>query len=88
MWLFGQGTCFALSGRGRACQDAPEHMLASAELSAAGADEDWTNAMTLDSFRVQQQKMAAFASGMHSRLGAASGVSGVAGRAGAGDDCG
>ena len=31
--------------------------------------------MTLDYFRVQQQKVAAFASGMHSRLGAASGVS-------------
>jgi hypothetical protein len=31
--------------------------------------------MTLDYFRVQQQKLAAFASGMHSRLGAASGVS-------------
>jgi hypothetical protein len=30
--------------------------------------------MTLDYFRVQQ-KLAAFASGMHSRLGAASGVS-------------
>jgi hypothetical protein len=44
-------------------------------LPAAAADEDWTNAMTLDYFRVQQQKVAAFASGMHSRLGAASGVS-------------
>jgi hypothetical protein len=31
--------------------------------------------MTLDYFRVQQQKMAAFASVMHSRLGAVSGVS-------------
>ncbi len=44
-------------------------------LPAAAADEDWTNAMTLDYFRVQQQKVAAFASGMHARLGAASGVS-------------
>ena len=44
-------------------------------LPAAAANEDWTNAMTLDYFRVQQQKVAAFASGMHSRLGAASGVS-------------
>ena len=44
-------------------------------LPAEAADEDWTNAMTLDYFRVQQQKVAAFASGMHSRLGAASGVS-------------
>jgi hypothetical protein len=44
-------------------------------LPAAAADEDWTNAMTLDYFRVQKQKVAAFASGMHSRLGAASGVS-------------
>ena len=31
--------------------------------------------MTLDYFRVQQQKVAAFASGMHSWLGGASGVS-------------
>ena len=44
-------------------------------LLAEAADEDWTNAMTLDYFRVQQQKVAEFASGMHSRLGAASGVS-------------
>ena len=44
-------------------------------LPAAAADEDWTNATTLDYFRVQQQKVAAFASGMHWRLGAASGVS-------------
>jgi hypothetical protein len=36
---------------------------------------DWTNAMTLDYFRVQQQKVAEFASRMHARLGAASGVS-------------
>ena len=35
----------------------------------------WTNAMTLQLFRVQQQKVVAFASGMHSRLGAASRVS-------------
>ena len=40
-------------------------------LPAAAANEDWTNAMTLDYFRVQQQKVAALASGMHSRLGAA-----------------
>jgi hypothetical protein len=39
------------------------------------AAADWTNAMTLGYFRVQQQKVTAFASGMHSRLGAASGVS-------------
>jgi hypothetical protein len=44
-------------------------------LPAEAADEDWTDAMTLDYFRVQQQKVAAFASGMHSRLGTASGVS-------------
>jgi len=44
-------------------------------LPAAAADEDWTNATTLDYFRVQQQKVAAFASGMHWRLGAASDVS-------------
>ena len=44
-------------------------------LPGAAADEDWTNATTLDYFRVQQQKVAAFASGMHARLGAASGVS-------------
>ena len=43
-------------------------------LAAEAADEDWTNAMTLDYFRVQQQKVTAFASGMHSRLGAATGV--------------
>jgi len=44
-------------------------------LPAAAAADHWTNAMTLDYFRVQQQKVAAFASGMHWRLGAASGVS-------------
>ena len=43
-------------------------------LPAEAADEDWTNAMTLDYFRVQQQKVAALASGMQSRLVAASGV--------------
>ena len=42
-------------------------------LPAAAAD--WTNAMTLDYLCVQQQKVAAFASGIHARLGAASGVS-------------
>ena len=44
-------------------------------LGLPAAAADWTNAMTLDYLRVQQQKVAAFASGMHSRLGAASGVS-------------
>jgi hypothetical protein len=44
-------------------------------LGLPAAAADWTNVMTLDYFRVQQQKVAAFASGMHSRLGAASGVS-------------
>ena len=45
-------------------------------LPAEAADEDWTNAMTLDYFRVQQRKVAAFSSGMmHARLGVASGVS-------------
>ena len=39
------------------------------------AAADWTNAMTLDYLRVQQQKLGVFASGMHARLGAASGVS-------------
>jgi hypothetical protein len=44
-------------------------------LPTAAADEEWTNEMSLDYFRVQQQKVAAFASGMHSWLGAASSVS-------------
>jgi hypothetical protein len=45
-------------------------------LGLPAADEVWTNAMTLDYFRVQQRKVAAFASGMmHARLGVASGVS-------------
>jgi hypothetical protein len=44
-------------------------------LPGAAVDEDWTNATTLDYFRVQQQKVTAFASGMHWRLGAVSGVS-------------
>ena len=44
-------------------------------LGLPAAAADWTNVMTLYYFRVQQQKVAAFASGMHSRLGAASGVS-------------
>ena len=35
----------------------------------------WSNATTLEFFRVQQHKVVAFASGMHARLGAASGVS-------------
>jgi len=37
----------------------------------------WSNARTLEFFREQQHKVAAFASGMHARLGAASGVSGL-----------
>ncbi len=44
-------------------------------LQGAAADEDWTNVMTLDYFSVQQQKVAAFASGMHWLLGVSSGVS-------------
>ncbi len=58
--------------------DAEEKMRLSTCWRALGlpaAAADWTNAMTLDYFRVQQQKVAAFASGMHARLGAASGVS-------------
>jgi len=39
------------------------------------AAADWSNATTLEFFRMQQHKVAAFASGMHARLGAASGVS-------------
>ena len=44
-------------------------------LGLPAAAADWSNATTLEFFRVQQHKMAAFASGMHARLGAASGVS-------------
>jgi hypothetical protein len=44
-------------------------------LGLPAAAAGWTNTMTLDYLRVQQQKVAAFASGMHARLGAASGVS-------------
>jgi hypothetical protein len=41
-------------------------------LGLPAADEVWTNAMTLDYFRVQQRKVAAFSSGMmHARLGVA-----------------
>ena len=43
-------------------------------LGLPAAAAGWTNTMTLDYLRVQQQKVAAFASGMHARLGAASGV--------------
>jgi len=46
-------------------------MLASAGTPGSGR----RLSMTLDYLRVQQQKVAAFASGMHARLGAASGVS-------------
>ena len=45
------------------------------ELALPAAGADWTNAATLDFFRLQQQKVAAFASGMHVRLGASSVVS-------------
>ena len=38
------------------------------------AAADWTDAMILDFFSVQHHKVAAFASGMHTRLGAASDV--------------
>ena len=41
----------------------------------AGAVPAWNNATTLDFFRVQQHKVAAFCSGLHARLGAASVVS-------------
>jgi len=44
-------------------------------LGLPAAAADWSNATTLEFFRVQQHKMAAFASGMHARLGAASQVS-------------
>ena len=44
-------------------------------LGLPAAAADWSNATTLEFFRVQQHKMAAFASGMHARLGAGSGVS-------------
>jgi len=44
-------------------------------LGLPAAAADWSNATTLEFFRVQQHKMAAFASGMHARLGAASEVS-------------
>jgi hypothetical protein len=58
--------------------DAEENLRLSTCWRALGlpaAAADWSNAMTLDYLRVQQQKVAAFASGMHARLGAASGVS-------------
>jgi len=44
-------------------------------LGLPAAAAGWSNATTLEFFRVQQHKMAAFASGMHARLGAASEVS-------------
>jgi len=44
------------------------------ELQHPAVAADWTNAMALDYLRVQQQKVAACASGMHAQLGAASGV--------------
>jgi len=44
-------------------------------LTAAAAD--WSDETTLEHFRVQQHKVAAFASGMHARLGVASEVSGL-----------
>ena len=46
-------------------------------LGLPAAAANWSNATTLEFFRVQQHKVAAFASGMHARLGAASGVSGL-----------
>jgi hypothetical protein len=58
--------------------DAEENLRLSTCWRALGlpaAAAGWTNTMTLDYLRVQQQKVAAFASGMHARLGAASGVS-------------
>ena len=58
--------------------DAEENLRLSTCWRALGlpaAAADWSNAMTIDYLRVQQQKVAAFASGMHARLGAASGVS-------------
>ena len=54
------------------------HSLFSTCWQALGLPEaaaDWTDAMILDFFSVQHHKVAAFASGMHWRLGAASGVS-------------
>ena len=51
----------------------PEHVLAS---DGAPVGKDFTNAMTLDDFETHAAKGGvAFASGMHSRLGAASVVS-------------
>jgi hypothetical protein len=53
------------------------HSLFSTCWQALGLPEaaaDWTDAMILDFFSVQHHKVAAFASGMHTRLGAASNV--------------
>ena len=50
----------------RACRQA---------LGLPAAAADWSNATTLEFFRVQHHKVAAFASGLHARLGAASEVS-------------
>jgi len=80
VWLYRQGTCLpsaALSMPGPCpCSTIRFSTCWRAlGLLAVAADEDFTNAMTLDCFRVQQQKVTTFASGMHSRLGAASGVS-------------
>ena len=58
--------------------DAEENLRLSTCWRALGlpaAAADWSTTMTIDYLRVQQQKVAAFASGMHARLGAASGVS-------------
>jgi Leucine-rich repeat (LRR) protein len=45
------------------------------ELGLPAEAAAWNNAATLDFLRLQQHKVAAFASGLHGRLGAASGVS-------------
>jgi hypothetical protein len=58
--------------------DAEENLRLSTCWRALGlpaAAADWSTTMTIDYLRVQQQKVAAFARGMHARLGAASGVS-------------
>jgi len=62
---------------GNQCDDARISIRLSECWQALGlpaAAADWSNATTLEYFRVQQHNVAAFASGMHARLGAASGV--------------
>jgi hypothetical protein len=75
VYLFGIGT---LHRAFSSLKDLVDHVIVLNQcwrtLDLPPAAENWDNCQTLDFFRVQQHKVAAFASGLHGRLGQGLGV--------------